>query len=332
LPGQVLASENDDLEMSIIPADYFSDGTAIRVVSENGFLILDKDDRGQHFNRGIFQSKIIKANGSFDSIFFSHKTLKPENTSATFFVRSIMNEKKSQWYEVDEEGEAILADRADSYQYRVVLSTTDSDSTPEVQGLHFLFDLRSDNYPLPVSELNLPSQNSNGTNAAVTAPAITERQDWGAEEPSDNYSEHIVTDIIVHHTGIPDTSAYEGIATIQGIQHYHMHTKHWLDIGYHFLIGPEGTIYRGRPEGVSGAHCVPNTGKIGISVIGNFEIEKISVEARASLVALLKYLCPANNVPRERIFGHRDFATTDCPGANLYELLPQIVEETSIRK
>lgn len=332
LTTQLLASENDDLEMSIIPSDYFSEGTAIRVTAENGCLRLDQNESGQYFNRGFFQSKIIKTKRSFDSIFFSHRSLKPDNTSAAFFIRSIMNNKRSQWHKVDVEGEAVFPEKADFYQYRVVLSTTDNTSTPEVRGFHFLFNLRAPNYPLPIMEGELLNSDSSEPQPAVTAPAIVEREGWGAEEPSDNYSEHIVKNIIVHHTGIPDTSAYEGIATIHGIQHYHMHTKHWLDIGYHFLIGPEGKIYRGRPENVSGAHCVPNTGKLGISVIGNFEVEEISTEARTSLTALLKYLCPAHNVPRERVFGHRDFATTDCPGGNLYELLPQIIEETLIGK
>jgi hypothetical protein len=58
---------------------------------------------------------------------------------------------------------------------------------------------------------------------------------------------------------------------VRGIQGFHQNGRGWIDIGYHFLIGPEGIIYQGRPENVRGAHATPNTNKVGICLIGDYQ-------------------------------------------------------------
>ncbi|MCK5685603.1 N-acetylmuramoyl-L-alanine amidase, partial [bacterium] len=134
--------------------------------------------------------------------------------------------------------------------------------------------------------------------------------------------------IILHHSWIPTVAQYNGASTIRGIQNYHMNDVNtgWADIGYHFLIGPDGLIYRGRPENAIGAHCIPNSDKIGICCIGNFDPEKDPLPEKTyeSLKKLLPYLASKYKVSTSMLFGHRDFSPKTCPGETVYQKLPEL--------
>lgn len=160
-----------------------------------------------------------------------------------------------------------------------------------------------------------------------TKPAVVARSTWGARPPKSNYTQHSPQRIIVHHSYIPNQSQYKGATSIRGIQNYHMDhadTK-WADIGYHFLIGPEGTIYQGRPETVVGAHCSPNTNSVGICLIGDYDANKdtLTPASERALLDLMSWLASNYRInPETNIFGHCDFSTKSCPGATVYQKLP----------
>ncbi len=159
-------------------------------------------------------------------------------------------------------------------------------------------------------------------------PAVVERATWGARPPKSSYTPHTPQRLIVHHSYQPDQAKYKGAATIRGIQNYHMDDPKtsWADIGYHFLIGPDGVIYQGRPEGVVGAHCSPNTNSVGICVIGNYDpnCDQLNPQIETSLLNLLSWLASTYRIdPNTSLFGHCDFATKSCPGATIYQKLPQ---------
>lgn len=159
-------------------------------------------------------------------------------------------------------------------------------------------------------------------------PSIVSRLEWSARAPKSSYTQHNVQRIVVHHSYIPNQSQYKGALSIRGIQNYHMDDPKtsWNDIGYHFLIGPEGTIYQGRPETVVGAHASPNTNAVGICCIGDYDPEKdpIPPVMEKSLVELLSWLCSNYKVnPGINIYGHCDYSPKSCPGLEVYKRLPQ---------
>ena len=100
-----------------------------------------------------------------------------------------------------------------------------------------------------------------------------------------------IRQIILHHTYRPTTEQYRGLATIQGIWQYHTKTCGWSDIGYHLLVGPEGAIWLGRPIDREGAHAKGQNGdSIGISMIGDFDDEKLGEKQRLATTAALRAL------------------------------------------
>lgn len=124
--------------------------------------------------------------------------------------------------------------------------------------------------------------------------------------------------IVVHHSALPlSDGPFE-------IQQFHFEERGFADIAYHFVIGPDGAIYEGRPLNVRGAHVGGyNTGSIGIVLMGNFELKEPPPEQVAALEALIDYL--TSSYPITHLAGHKDFNPDDtqCPGVNLYRRLPE---------
>ena len=66
---------------------------------------------------------------------------------------------------------------------------------------------------------------------------------------------------------------------------------------------------------------------------GNFDTERPTPEQIDSLERLLAFLCRIYDIEAgvTTIEGHRDVNATDCPGDNLYRLLPQIRRDVKVR-
>ena len=121
-----------------------------------------------------------------------------------------------------------------------------------------------------------------------------------------------ITHITIHHSAAPANIPVETIAT------YHVKTKSWPSIGYHFCIGPDGAIYQvNRLETISYHAGVANDYTVGICVEGDFRHGLIptpkQIESAGHLAA---WLSEKLNVPVTNIMGHKEFPQnpTECPG------------------
>ena len=92
-------------------------------------------------------------------------------------------------------------------------------------------------------------------------------------------------------------------------------------VGYHWVIVGNGMAFQTRQNNEIGAHCIPNDGKVGICLTGNFEEEKPSPEQLNSLGVLLEKLKKDYNLTDKDIKGHRELSQTLCPGRYLMEWL-----------
>lgn len=131
--------------------------------------------------------------------------------------------------------------------------------------------------------------------------------------------------IVIHHVGNTnrDVSAAE-------IDRWHKNNG-WAGIGYHFVIRKDGTIERGRPMDMLGAHCYEhNWHTIGVNIVGAFDDNDPEPEQMVSAAKLLAALCRHYGLEpnRRNIVGHRDFNSTACPGQRLYDKLPRLVTMT----
>jgi len=119
--------------------------------------------------------------------------------------------------------------------------------------------------------------------------------------------ENVSNKIVLHNA---DASS----CTIEEINEWHKNNG-WIGCGYHFLVRKDGSIYKGRPENVIGAHCQgSNTGSIGICFEGNYMTESMPQIQYNAGIELLKYLF--NKYGALAIYGHKELYNTDCPGTN----------------
>jgi hypothetical protein len=194
-------------------------------------------------------------------------------------------------------------------------------------------------------------------------PEIIPRSEWGADESKMTWPAEYsrVEKFVVHHTAssklIPDpdgSGEYKNM--VRNIYNYHETRKTWYDdngeyigygdIGYNYLIDPNGNIYEGRDGGngvVAGHVNGYNAGSIGISVLGtyggNIKNEYVShpvtAKIKESLGKLIGWLAANNGIDVNKIsnfkgknidgvVGHRDLSPTTCPGNDLYQQLNSI--------
>jgi hypothetical protein len=145
--------------------------------------------------------------------------------------------------------------------------------------------------------------------------------------------------ISVNHTAMKvEGDTRSPVERLRAIYQYHAKTLGWGDIGYHYLIDENGQIYEGKSGGdyVVGGHAYcANVDTIGVSLMGNFEIEKPTQVQIHSLQWLLSDLTEKYNIDPTKsvtyqgkvlppIVGHKDLNDTLCPGYYVRESLDQI--------
>ena len=193
--------------------------------------------------------------------------------------------------------------------------------------------------------------------AAMTfgATPIRSREEWGCPDgESSRWTPQYttVTHAVVHHTAGANT-LQDWDAEIRNIWTLHTIGNGWGDIGYNFLIAPDGTIYEGRAggNGAIGAHfSCRNSNTVGVALLGTFSNVSPTPEALASLKRILGEIInrdaidptavrlhPSSGLNLPTIIGHRDgnvpgatCTITECPGDVLYSMLPAYRSELAV--
>ncbi len=152
-----------------------------------------------------------------------------------------------------------------------------------------------------------------------------------------------VTHLIVHHGASSNTSS-NWAAVVASYFDYHVNTNGWSDIGYNYLVAPDGTLFvgRGGGENVQGAHmCGRNANTMGVCMIGNYVSEQPTAAAVDKLVKILAWKASVNGIDAlgssnlanyglnlANVCGHQDGcggpSATECPGNMLWAQLPTI--------
>jgi len=131
-----------------------------------------------------------------------------------------------------------------------------------------------------------------------------------------------VNKIIVHH------SASAKSTTKSDIEKWHKE-RGFAGIGYHMVIGANGTKEEGRSSSKAGAHAKgTNSDSLGICVTGNFETEAPDTKQVDALTEVLIRWCKEYKLKETDIYGHYNApggtTATSCPGKNLKSKLNQI--------
>jgi hypothetical protein len=149
--------------------------------------------------------------------------------------------------------------------------------------------------------------------------AYVSREEWGATEPTKKWTflnPKRVEGIVIHHSGVVDGPT--GATAVQAFERHHMRVRGWSSIAYNWMVDVDGTIYEGRRLGaVGGATKNWNFKTEAVSYIGNGS-QPLSLEAQEGFRTVIDGLQHTYGGGLW-IKGHRDLASTSCPGDWLYD-------------
>lgn len=149
----------------------------------------------------------------------------------------------------------------------------------------------------------------------------TERQAGGGsaagnrpESPAPRFrSARRIDEIIVHCSA---TRPGQG-CTARDVRRWHTAERGFRDIGYHFVVETDGSVSKGRPLDLAGAHCQGhNVRSVGVCYMGGIGADGSPADTRtpaqrAAMAELLGAL--SRSFPGARVRSHRDFARKACP-------------------
>lgn len=177
----------------------------------------------------------------------------------------------------------------------------------------------------PASEAVAPEPEPTVAAAAPLVVPVLCRDAWGAAPARPDEHRHVPSRILVHHTAVVLEDNRGAPARWRGYQRYHQ-DQGWSDVAYHVGVDRSGNLYELRALDVPGDTFTDYdpTGFHLVVADGNFDEqdptpEQVEAIARAAAAAAIRY-----DVPPATIDGHRDHASTSCPGHALYAALPAI--------
>ena len=197
--------------------------------------------------------------------------------------------------------------------------------------------------------------------AIAPKPVIVTRAQWGADNPGTGCPPRgppqygTVAAAVIHHTvNANDYTPEEAPSIVLGICRFHVYGNGWNDIGYNALVDRYGTVYEGRAGGlkrpVVGAQAQGfNSQTTSIASIGDHTSEGPTPATLRSIIRFLAWKMAVNRaypvnttvqltsgggpedrfpagqvVTVPRILGHGTLGLTECPGATMVPLIPQI--------
>lgn len=157
--------------------------------------------------------------------------------------------------------------------------------------------------------------------------AVIPKSAWGAAPVAGTFGEHQITRITVHHSGALLEDNQNAPQRLRDHQAYHQTDQAWPDLAYHYVVDRNGHVYEGRPVwavGDTNTNYDP-TGHFLICCEGQFNDQAPTEEQLEAAAGLAAWASARFTVGLDAVVGHRDVASTSCPGDALYADLGEVV-------
>jgi N-acetylmuramoyl-L-alanine amidase len=136
--------------------------------------------------------------------------------------------------------------------------------------------------------------------------------------------DYLVNEVILHTSATSaDWSKNKTVAQMrQEIRNWHVNDRGWKDIGYHWVVAPDGSVAAGRPETVIGAGVEGhNRGVIHICMVPTVAIGKMgrfadfyTAAQRVAVRDMLLRIEKGVGRGKLSVTGHNVYANKLCPG------------------
>ena len=293
----------------------------------------------------------------FIAIGFNAKII-DSNSEIKFYIR--VSEDKINWSDWQLINEEENPERA-NFRYLAALSFFDKKNrfiqfkTGDISNfeeINFSF-ISPGKTSKTIIEERIKQSKSSITLEGVVRPAMVLRAEWGCPQPEHVSSRVLtnVTHLIIHHSA-GNTTSPDFAAVVLAYWDYHVNTHGWVDIGYNWLVDPNGVLYKGRAwksatqENVIGAHnSGHNSNTSGICFIGNYVTNVPSDTGLTKLAEISAFLCfkfgidplgqsyhSSINQINDNITGHgQSGGGTSCPGTQIINRMQTIRDLTNAK-
>ncbi len=242
-------------------------------------------------------------------------------------------------------------------QYRITLQRAADGTAPILRSLTLTFNDTDQGPDSATIASQMDSVAASMDVCPAPKPPVVPRTAWGCPDGETSprrppiYAP--VTHVVIHHTATPNAPYQDWAQVVRSVWNYHANILWWGDVGYNYLIDPNGVIYEGRAGGddVVGIHDTVNDGSMGLGFIGcygncnylglsNAQPSTAMLNSGVALMAWKlgqKGVDPYGVTPYDgagmlpAIAGGRDVAATFSPGDYLYDKLPWLRDATAQR-
>lgn len=240
-------------------------------------------------------------------------------------------------------------------QYYLILSRAGVALDPLVQQIGFTF---IDSSQGPTTEELIAQQEALDAQLGINSPSdnprppVVSRAVW-CQDPACNYGGvgySPTRKLIVHHT-VSNNGIVDWATNVRAIWYFHAFSRGWGDIGYNYLVDPNGVLYEGHLGGdnVTGTHAADaNRGTMALALLGNFTSFDPTAPMLQSAIDLFAWKAEQQGIDvygaddslpdvswgLPNLMGHRDVyggTNTECPGTEAYEYLPWLRDQVAAR-
>ncbi len=353
---------------AVLDSDYFK---------ANGYLVdLESSPAGltlaQGQVSGVYESGVIHSPLAFTTdIAPLWQVDLPAGTGITLETR--LGQEGDSWSEWTENPAAFYPVRHDEHsgrliwvghnraalQFRLTLYSDQAGNSPTLRTISLIFNDTSSGPTDEIVAARIANLAAPAGICPAPRPAIVSRTDWGNPDgqnsPRRPPAYQAVSHVIIHQAETPNAlPPYQNWAGwVRSIWNYHANVLGWGDVGYNYLIDPNGVVYEGRAGGddVIGIHDRHNRGSLSIGFLGCYgncddpclgvaEPDPVMLDKAEALMAWKlgqKGIDPLSSAPYARlssvpvIAGGRDVVDTSSPGDNLYAALPTMRQNVAER-
>jgi hypothetical protein len=177
------------------------------------------------------------------------------------------------------------------------------------------------------------SPSTGGATAGLAKPGVVSRSAWGCPDGQGSRAAptyYPVNHMVVHHTADSNTllpGEPNWAARVRAEWSFHTYTRGWGDIGYNYLIDPNGVVYEGRAGGDDAVafHDTANYGSMGVVLIGTYATVPPTPAAQNTLVRLLAWKAQQKGIdPLGRSYYYGCARSRYCYPYNLSAIVPNI--------
>lgn len=136
---------------------------------------------------------------------------------------------------------------------------------------------------------------------------------------------HTIAGLMLHHTAVASDRAAQAPGRLRGHADYHR-SQGWPDIAYHVGVDLGGNVYELRDTSTPGDTFTSYdpSGWFLLVAEGDFNKTTPTPEMLEAIAEVFAWAAVTYGVSVKTLAGHRDAASTSCPGDRLYGSLGSI--------